>query len=305
MTCPPVLLVFFRRPTETAQVFAAIRQARPSRLYLAADGPRPDRDDAPACEAARKVVEAVDWPCEVKRLYRDKNVGLRQAVPEAISWFLADAGEGIILEDDCVPSPEFFGFAERMLDRYRDDLRVMHINGSNFHQGRRWTTNQYYFSRYNHAWGWATWNRAWKHFDLEMAGLEGFLRTARDLRFWDSSREQTYWTKIFRWTKSRRVVTWDYQWNLAQWSQGGLCITPEANMITNIGFGDQATNTVVMNRPADLMYHGSLAEGPEPDLVIRHAPADRANFLKMFWGSPWVRFLARVHQARGLLGHRR
>jgi hypothetical protein len=301
MTVPPVLLVIFRRPETTAQVFEAIRKARPSHLYIAADGPRRDRPgEAEACALTRATVATVDWPCEVKRFFRDENVGIRRGVSEAVTWFLAEAGEGIILEDDCRPSPDFFPFAATLLERYRNDDRVMHINGSNFHRGKRWSTHGYYFSRYNHGWGWATWKRAWDQFDLELNHLEEFLIEAAPRKFWDIPREGKYWTKVLRQTRDGLVNTWDYQWNLALWSRGGLCVTPEANMITNIGFGEGATNTTDQDHGKGFMTTDSLGSWDHPPFLIRHRRADVANFLTMFWGTQWARFAGRVRKLKAL-----
>jgi hypothetical protein len=276
-------------------------------LYIAADGPRPDHPgEAEACARTRGVVDVIDWPCDVKRYYREENVGAGRGVSEAVSWFLADAGEGIILEDDCLPSPEFFDFAAALLERYRSDDRVMHINGSNFHRGRRWSPHGYYFSRYNHGWGWATWKRAWDQFSLKMNRLEDFLSGARQTRFWDLAKEEKYWTKVFRQARDGVVNAWDYQWNLTLWCRGGLSVTPEVNMITNIGFGEGATNTTDQDHGKAFMTTGSLGAWDHPPFLLRHRRADVANFLTMFWGTPWARFVGRARKLKALvLGTRR
>lgn len=302
---PAVLLILFRREDTTRRVFEAIRQARPERLFLAADGPRPDRPgEAQACEATRKVVDAVDWPCRVERLYRDKNVGCRIGISEAITWFLDQAGEGIILEDDCLPSPDFFRFAAEGLDRYRHDERVMHISGSSFRGGRRFSTDSYTFSRYNHGWGWATWKRAWDRMDLEMAGLERFLVAADQTRFWDSSKERRYWSKVFRGARDLKVDAWDYQWKYTLWKEGGLALYPEANLVTNLGFGAGATNTTNDGGGKGQRPWERLGEISHPAFILRHRPADRANFLAMYWGTPLERWRARTRKALRLLGGR-
>src|SRR3954453_1153033 len=161
-----VALLLFRRPEETARVFERIREARPRKLFLVADGPRPgNEEDAQGCEQARAVVERVDWPCDVVRDFADENLGLKKRIPRGLHRVFGEAPEAIILEDDCLPHPSFFRYCAELLERYRDDERVMMISGDNFQGGRRRTPDSYYFSRYVHSWGWATWRRAWQHFD--------------------------------------------------------------------------------------------------------------------------------------------
>ncbi len=306
MTCPPVLLILFRRPDQTRRVFQAIRQARPTRLYLAADGPRTNRPgEAEACQEARAVLGPVDWPCEVKTFFRDANVGIRRNVAEAITWFLNDANEGIILEDDCLPSPDFFDFCAQALDRYRDDTRIMQICGSGFHPDPEPVAASYFFSRYNHGWGWATWRRAWDKLDLPLVGLEAFLTEADRTGFWDSPRERTYWRKMFRRTRDWPIDTWDYQWKFSLWKEGGLALYPQANMVTNLGFGEGASNTHQKevdkgDRPFEAL--GTLVH---PEFVIRHRRADLANFHKMYWGHPWKRWGCRIQKGLRMLWGRR
>jgi len=302
MHTPSVLLVLFKRVDTTQKVFEAIRQARPARLFLAADGPRADRTgEAEACAQARQVVAQVDWPCEVQTHFRTENVGAGRNVSEAVTWFLEACDEGIILEDDCLPHPDFFGFAAETLDRYRTDSRIMHISGSSFRQGQRFSDESYVFSRYNHGWGWATWKRAWAHLDLTMEGLDRFIIWADATGFWDSRQERKYWKRTFEQARRKEVDAWDYQWKYSLWKTGGLCLYPEKNLISNIGFGAGATNTF---QDADLK--GCRALEPlgslrHPEFVGRHRAADQDNFRTMYWGTPAVRWRHRVNKLWRLL----
>ena len=152
----PILFLVFNRPETTALVFQEIRKVRPQQLFVAADGPRPDRTgEAEKCAEVKKIVAAVDWPCEVKTLFRDNNLGCRVAVSSAINWFFENVEEGIILEDDCLPHPDFFRFCNELLDYYRNDERIMHIGGNNFQFVNKYGKSSYYFSHYAHIWGWA------------------------------------------------------------------------------------------------------------------------------------------------------
>src|SRR5688500_1827095 len=181
-----VLLVIFNRPDTTRLVFEAIRNARPRRLYVAADGPRPGvAADNANCQEARKIIDSVDWQCEVKTLFREKNLNCGVAPSSAFTWFFQHEEEGIILEDDCLPSQSFFWFCQELLERYRNDTRVMHIGGNNFLNG--WQKDKdysYYFSRSGHIWGWATWRRAWKHFDF-------------DISLYEKLKQQDYFSNFF------------------------------------------------------------------------------------------------------------
>ena len=166
---PPVAFLIFNRPELTRKVFASIAQARPSKLLVVADGPREDvSDDEENCSEARATIDRIDWDCEVLTNYSSVNMGCRARISTGLEWVFKNVEEAIILEDDCIPHPTFFRFCKELLARYRDDQRVMMISGNNFQMGRKWTPCSYYFSRFFHCWGWATWRRAWKHYDIDM-----------------------------------------------------------------------------------------------------------------------------------------
>jgi hypothetical protein len=173
MLLTPVLFIIFNRPGTTQQVFDAIKQQKPKYLFVAADGPRPDKpDDKEKCKATRAIIDQVDWDCNLKTLFRDENRGCGYGPAEAITWFFDHVEEGIILEDDCLPSPYFFKFCSVILERYKSDTRIGIISGTN--PLIRWNINQkdYIFSRFGSTWGWATWRRAWMYFDHEMNNWE-------------------------------------------------------------------------------------------------------------------------------------
>jgi hypothetical protein len=294
MSAPPVLFIIFRREDTTRQVFEAIRRARPERLFVAADGPRPGKEGEPeACQATRAVVNLVDWPCEVKTLFQPTNLGIKEGVVTAIRWFFDQVPEGIILEDDCLPHPDFFRFAGMLLEKYRHDQRIFQISGTNFQPEPR-SDASYYFSRYNHVWGWASWARAWDAYDKDLGGLDAFLETADRTGFWESSKERKYWSKIWKWTRSGRVKTWDYQWKLTLWKEGALCVCPEKNLVTNLGFGDGATNTGTVSTDKAARPLEALGELVHPAFVVRHRVADRFTFHRLYWGHPWARFVRRL-----------
>lgn len=236
---PPVLLLAFCRPDHAARVLERIKGANPPAIYIACDGPRPGRDDDIAnVKAIHEMVAQIDWCAKVKTLFRETNLGCGPAVSEAITWFLADVGEGIILEDDCLPDPTFFPFCAEMLDRYRNTSNVMQIAGYNLLSGKYDSGSDYHFSHFGWQWGWATWKRAWVLFDLSMASWPVFKRQGfhhfhpffprRNLVFDD--------------TFAGKINTWDYQWDYASAINSGLAVVPTHSLIENIGFGDNATH---------------------------------------------------------------
>ncbi|MEO8165112.1 MAG: glycosyltransferase family 2 protein, partial [Betaproteobacteria bacterium] len=166
--CPPVLIVGFNRPHTTTRVLESLRAAKPARVFFAVDGPRPDAvEDASRVDKVQSLVSLIDWDCEVQTLFRSNNLGCKLGVSSAISWFFQQVDAGIILEDDCIAHPSFFPYVRELLGRYAVDERLLMISGNNFQADRRKPADSYYFSRYAHIWGWATWRRAWQHYDHE------------------------------------------------------------------------------------------------------------------------------------------
>ncbi len=240
----PVLLLVFNRPDPTRRVFEAIRQAKPKRLFVAADGPRPHRpDDVPLCAQVRELVSRVDWDCQVHTLFREENLGCGRAVSGAITWFFERVEEGIILEDDTVPGASFFPYCAELLATYRHEPRVMHVSGTSFQFGRQRGRASYFFAHYFHVWGWATWRRAWQRYDFTLDGWEAFRSGETLRRVVKTESEYNYWRQVFTRVQSGQIDTWDYQWLFSIWASGGLCVTPNVNLVSNIGGGEHATHT--------------------------------------------------------------
>lgn len=242
----PVLFVVFSRPDTTHKVFEAIRQAKPSKLYVAADAPREGREDEyKRCMEVREIVSAVDWECESHFLFREKNLGVAHGVSGAIDWFFSQEEAGIILEDDCLPNPSFFTFCEQLLRYYADDERVMHISGTNFlTDWQREPEASYYFSKLGQIWGWATWRRAWNHYDLSVGDYH---------KKWEKGWLDDFWmveyaphAHEFLLNVSKEgmaTYTWDYQWDFALYKQRGVCISPTINLVSNLGLENTDTST--------------------------------------------------------------
>ena len=228
-----VLFLVFNRPDTTRQVFDAIREAKPPRLYVAADGPREGKlGEVERVEEARTIATAVDWPCEVKTLFRDKNLGCKVGVSSAITWFFEQEEQGIILEDDCLPSPSFFKFCEIMLDKYRENKSVWMIAGFNPHQPGI-SSSEYFMSQNPSAWGWASWRDRWVHYtvDIDYARKEPYWSTGLKLPDYVIR----YYDKVFSDTASGKIDTWDYQLSFLILKNNGYVIKSFANLISNIG----------------------------------------------------------------------
>ncbi len=239
----PVLFLVFNRPDLAQRVFAQIREARPTRLFIAADGPRADRpDDVQACRECRELAAQVDWPCEVKTLFREQNLGCGAAVGSAITWFFDNVEAGIILEDDCLPDPSFFPFCAELLARYKDEERVMSISGDCFFPDDIFSPHSYVFSIYVHVWGWATWRRAWGKYN---PGMHGFKEAGErnELISWLGSKAAAdYWTDIMRRFRAGEIDSWAYPWLFSCWQHHGMSIVPEVNLVSNIGSDSRGTH---------------------------------------------------------------
>lgn len=271
----PVLFMIFNRPDTTQKVFNAIKKAKPRKLFVAADGPREGKEgEKKICGQVRKIMEQINWNCELKTLFRDKNLGCKIAVSSAIDWFFENVEEGIILEADCLPSQSFFWFCQELLDYYRNDTRIMHISGNNFQFGKKRGEGSYYFSKYAHVWGWATWRRAWKYFDVNMDTFEKFKKEGQINNVFRIKQQQKSWIKTFQITYSGKIDTWDYQWAYACFINNGLCLIPNINLVSNIGFNKEALHTKLENSILSKVKAKDITEIIHPEFVLMNQEAD-------------------------------
>lgn len=270
----PILLLVFNRPNTTERVFEAIRRQRPRQLFVAADGPRPHVDtDAERCDAARKIATRVDWDCEVKTLFRKRNLGCRVALSSAITWFFQQVEHGIILEDDILPAPDFFPFCQELLLKYQDNPSVMLISGNNFQMGKRYGETSYFFSRFAHIWGWATWRSAWALYEPEKNAFAS-LRKKRVLeKIFPHEKDRNYWSRIFEKTLHGEINSWAYIWQMSIWNQEGIAIAPNVNLASNAGFDYDATHTSGPSKLAELPL-GSVGALVHPDKIVVNEDAD-------------------------------
>lgn len=270
----PILLIVFNRPHQTRIVFERIKEIKPRNLFIAADGPRPTAKEVDNCIKVRQLFTEVDWDCRVHKLFREENLGCKKSVSAAIDWFFENVDEGIILEDDCLPELSFFRFCKELLDFYRDDNRIMMISGGNYQFGRNITEESYYFSRYTHVWGWATWKNRWKLYDINMEKWPGIEKNKFFNDILDQKEEARYWENIFNRVYKNRIDTWDYQLLFSSWVNHRLSIVPNVNMISNIGFDGSATHTNSPSPLSNMSVSSMNFPLQHPKIVKRNVDAD-------------------------------
>lgn len=299
----PVLVMGFNRPDHLAVLLDRLREVKPTRLYVALDGPRPDRpgerDKVLAC---RDLVDTIDWSCELQTQFQDGNLGCGSGVSAAITWFFTHVERGIILEDDIIPDPTFFGFCAELLERYQDDDRVFAVSGCNFvpPEFQSHPEHAYRFSQVPHIWGWATWRRSWQQHRLDIAGWP------RDLppgRLWSRAGRSipgaVYWASTFELLARKQVDTWDGQLVLASMISHQLTATSNVNLIRNIGFDEHATHTLEDRGELQPVCEIALPTRPVP--VELDGPADawtRQHHFRATWRGM-------LGQARTYLNQRR
>jgi hypothetical protein len=254
-----------------------------------ADGPR-NEEEAILCQQARKVTEQVDWDCEVFRDYSDVNLGCRNRVSSGITWAFEQVEDAIILEDDCLPHPDFFPYCSELLERYRNDTRIFSICGSNFQEGIKRGEGDFYFSRHADPWGWATWKRAWELYDDTLGNWPTFKENGRIKDLFETIPEQNYWINIFdSLYYSNTPDSWFYRWQLSGWMNSCLSIWPNIGLISNIGFGNDGTNCKNPGRFSSLkLYKGSLDKLSYPKFLLINKSADKYLFLFRYAGFSYV-----------------
>lgn len=238
-----ILFLIFNRLDTTKKVFNEIKKVKPKKLYIASDGARIEREfENDKVQLIRQfVLNNIDWECSVKTRFRDKNLGCKVAVSDAIDWFFSCEESGIILEDDCLPSQSFFWYCQELLEKYKDENNIFMISGDNFQNNNTRGTGSYYFSNFPHIWGWATWRRSWDLYDVDFINHNKL----NDIKYPDiiytNPKYKHFWYRIYNLMKT--VNTWDYQLSFTMFKYNKLCIIPNINLITNIGFGNEATHT--------------------------------------------------------------
>lgn len=284
----PVAFMIFNRPDLTQRVFEVIAKAKPKQLFVVADGPRFAKD-APKCAQARAIIEGVDWACDVWKNYAEKNLGCGRRISSGIDWVFSQVEEAIILEDDTLPVASFYTYCQELLEMYRNDERIMTINGNNFQFGNNRSEFSYHFSKYCACWGWATWRRAWQHYDFEMKTWPAFKRAGMLSMVCHDPYEHQFWTRLFddMHDNPGKIDTWDHQWNYACWSQNGLAIEPSVNLVANIGLGRSDASHTTGDNPllAELSKTEELYRIEHPPFVVKNTTADAYIFDHVIGGN--------------------
>lgn len=239
-----VLFLIFNRPDNTLEVFETIRNARPPRLYVASDGPRQHKtgEEQVVEDLRAEVLQRVDWPCEVKTLFRESNLGCKQAVSGAITWFFQNEEQGIIIEDDCKVAPTFFPFCDELLDRYKNDKSVGGIAADFRPLHSKRSPNEFGRISYPMIWGWATWRRVWDQYDPQISNWNGDPKSIDSVAV-KSANTQQYMKYVFDAVKSGSMDTWDYQFVHLCLDRKMDFLHPFVNLISNLGFDENATHT--------------------------------------------------------------
>ncbi|WP_342550764.1 hypothetical protein MKX57_03180 [Lysinibacillus sp. FSL M8-0216] len=281
----PVAFIIFNRPDTTAIVFEEIRKYAPDQLFVIADGPRAHKkDEAQLCEKTRAVLQ-VNWDCDVTYIYSEENLGCRKRISSGLDEVFSYVEDAIILEDDCVPHEDFFAYCEDLLDYYKDDEKIMAISGNNFQTDDFEIEESYYFSIFPHCWGWATWRNSWGKMDVEMKSWPNykvsgdFDQLCYDVFF------KEYWTTIYNDTYLGKIDTWDYQWTYSCWYHKGLAILPNKNLVSNIGFRENATHTTSENKLLENLPTFKM------NFPLKHPTCIKINFEADFYVSENIFFV--------------
>ena len=258
----PVLIIIFNRPNFVKKLIDTLRQVRPSKIYVVADGPREGvSEDLDKCYQAKKQIDEIDWECDIQKKYSEINLGCGLNPSEGISWALSRSEKVIILEDDCLPNIDFFKYCDELLDLYLDDERIMMISGNNHTFGKFNFNHSYEFTHHTQTYGWGTWRRAWNRYDLTMKIWPEY-RTLTWLQEKTGSKKSAeFWYRIFEMCYQNELESaWDYQWTFCCWINQGLNIIPKENLVTNVGFNSEGTHEI------------------DPDHLIAEVPVNQIDF---------------------------
>jgi hypothetical protein len=273
-------MIVFNRPGLTRQTFEAVRKQRPQKLFVIADGPRPNHPfDQQKCEEVRAIFSDIDWRCEVVRDYSTRNLGVEERVISGLNRVFDQVESAIVLEDDCLAHADFFSYCESLLTLYKHDERVALITGNNFQNGVKRGEDSYYFSKYPHTWGWATWGRVWNRYRGVIDYWPEWSKTPEWKALFPDLAERYFWNQIF----STRAE-WDYSFTSSIWKYGGLTATPNVNLVSNLGFGEDSTHTSDSKSFLSDIPTSPLGELNIPSRIEQDFSADRYVFDQVFGG---------------------
>jgi hypothetical protein len=298
-----VAYFIFNRPNHTQKSFDVLRKNKIKTLFIIADGPRDNNQiELEKCNEVRAIVSKIDWPCKVYLNYSDTNLGLKKRISTGLNWVFKHVEKAIILEDDCIPNNDFFYYCEMLLEKYKDNSKIWVITGNNFQDGIKRGEETYYFSKYPHIWGWATWKRAWDYYDGELTFFRKWIKSSDWYEKMPDKVEREYWESILSKVIIGEINTWDYAWNACVWYHGGLTATPSKNLVSNIGFGKEGTNTLETESIYSNMKTETLGEIKHPQEIIINRAADKYTFENNYGGKNYRQPRKTILKIRKLLG---
>jgi len=243
----PIVLIIYRRPDLVKQLVNSLRKFRPQNIYVVADGPKSGEENS-LCEESRSAIDLITWPCNIHKVYAKTNMGLRNRVVSGLNYVFKREKWAIILEDDLVLGSSFLKYADSLLKKYEKDERIIAINGNNFLFNETLVKDSYYFTKYVHSWGWATWKRAWKLFDDNMTNWPEIRETDLLKKSLKSRISALYWKMIFDMVYAGNVDSWAYRWTYSALINQKLCVNPRYNLVSNVGYGKDASHTKYKSR---------------------------------------------------------
>ncbi len=274
----PIAFCVFNRPDVTGRVFEEIAKQRPRHLLVIGDGPRADHPEDPELIIrTRQILDRIDWPCDLRTCFAEQNLGCGKRMGTGITWAFEQFEELIILEDDCLPNPSFFGFCENLLSRFRDHPKIKMISGNNFAPTSK-SQQSYYFSKWPLIWGWASWRHAWNNFNNVTPPKNDFELTSILRQVHTNSDELTRWTAIMKDFFAGKIDTWDFHWTYSIWQQQGLTVLPRENLVSNIGFGPNATHTTDQQSPLANIPTHEISKLLHPSFIEADTVADRWTY---------------------------
>lgn len=291
----PISFHIFNRPEVTKIVFDEIRKIKPKKLFITADGARRGNpDDEVKCQKTREIVSKIDWDCDLYTNFSDTNKGSFKSTSEGITWVFSHVDRAIILEDDCIPHSSFFTFCSELLEYYENDTRIALISGNNFQLGSNKTKESYYFSRYTHIWGWATWKRTWEQVDFSMKGWPEYKEINGLRSSFFNKKEITHWRGIYQeMFDKKRKLHWDYLLSLASYMNNTVTILPNVNLVSNVGFGEDSSNCKTRGELHCLSVEAVTFPLTHPSFVTRLVKADDYTEKMVFSGAhnKWASYI--------------
>lgn len=283
----PVVFFIFNRPDTTRLVFEQIKNLKPRKLYIFADGARDRKGEDVQCRETRLATENIDWDCEVIRNFSEVNLGCRVSIGAGLSSVFAKEEMAIILEDDCLPDLTFFNYCRELLIKYKDDSRVGAISGDNFQLGKYSPEESYYFSQYFNCWGWATWKRVWDHYDIDIVNWPEMKSKKLLNNVFSKDYQLYFWNEIFDRVHAKKINTWDHQFSFNLFFQNMLVIVPKVNLIKNIGFDERGTHTTTRNSLAEINAVPMTFPLKHPNYVYINKIADQNTESLSIYTNPY------------------